>query len=234
MTSLNLDARAHDEAKRLLGQAAPHIKSSHRTEALARGLGYATNAALQAALADGPVKARSHHARFEGFLRDRGHSPETLQAALFRDAVILACGGDVDGIKVPPYLGPRRFVGRCSLCQDRFFRHSSSHVTCHECEERGPQVPNVGRAASILSDHVKHLMVSGIAPNLDHLRARPGWTDILDGTDLADRTGQALAIKGVLNTGDPRTLTPEDRRLIESFGLSVPTSRHAQASAGRR
>src|SRR4051812_665813 len=55
-----------------LRQSLPDLKSSHRTEALARGLGWSTNAAMRAALTEGPSDCVTDPGAFDAYLVERG------------------------------------------------------------------------------------------------------------------------------------------------------------------
>lgn len=55
-----------------LWRSMPEVKSSHLTEALARGLGWRTHAALRAALASGPAECTALPEAFAGYLAQRG------------------------------------------------------------------------------------------------------------------------------------------------------------------
>lgn len=212
------DAGAHREAKRLIGQAAPHIKSSHRAEALARGLGYATNAALQTALEGGPVDVTMSREDFEGFLEARGYRAEDLQVALLTDAVTLARGGSLDSIKVVPGGNERAPLRRCPFCFDRFVSQGAHNRMCHECLIREGVLPGVHHAPGIVADHLGRLLERGRPPSLDDMRARPGWSDLLDGAEFKAQLAQGLRIRAILNDGDPADLTLDDRRFIDAYG----------------
>lgn len=72
-----------------LARALPAIKSSHRAEALARAMGFATNAALRAALADHTASRFAVDATaFSCFLIARAHPADTR--ALYRAAARVA------------------------------------------------------------------------------------------------------------------------------------------------
>ena len=70
------------ELRRIL----PETKSSHLAEALARGLGWATNAGMRAALADGGIERALDPTAFETFLGVRGldNPRRALQDAVLR------------------------------------------------------------------------------------------------------------------------------------------------------
>jgi hypothetical protein len=55
-----------------LRRALPDVKSSHRIEAAARGLGWATNAAMRAELANSPARCVPDRAIFESYLARHG------------------------------------------------------------------------------------------------------------------------------------------------------------------
>jgi len=74
-----------DAIKDELRQSLPEVKSSHRTEALARGLGWATNAAMRASLTSGVSERAALPGLFTDYLAQRG--VEIASRAL-RDAVL--------------------------------------------------------------------------------------------------------------------------------------------------
>jgi hypothetical protein len=80
-----------------LRAALPDVKSSHRAEALARGLGWSTNAAMRAALAAGPVETGADEDAFLQYLRE--HSFDASRGCMSR---ILA----KSGIRRAMYLEP--------------------------------------------------------------------------------------------------------------------------------
>lgn len=81
---LNLDSRALFRLKAGLRRTMPGLKSSYRTEALARGLGFPTHASLLARLKVDPLTAVLNPGAFTAFLTERG-VPSTA-AALMRAA----------------------------------------------------------------------------------------------------------------------------------------------------
>ena len=60
--------------KRDIAHHTPHASASHRAEAMARGFGFGTYAALRSALATGPVRVPVHASAFSRFLSERGCS----------------------------------------------------------------------------------------------------------------------------------------------------------------
>jgi hypothetical protein len=71
-----------EHMKDALRASLPDVKSSHRTEALARGLGWATNASMRAALAAAPAETSSDEGAFLSYLRQ--HSFEAPSGSLVR------------------------------------------------------------------------------------------------------------------------------------------------------
>lgn len=65
IVTLNDIERMKDALRALL----PDVKSSHRVEALARGLGWATNASMRAALVAAPAETSPDEGTFLGYLR---------------------------------------------------------------------------------------------------------------------------------------------------------------------
>lgn len=63
-----------ESLKRELSRLLPTVKSSHRVEAMARGLGWNTHAALRADLATHPTGRIPDRKAFEIYLRDHGFS----------------------------------------------------------------------------------------------------------------------------------------------------------------
>jgi hypothetical protein len=78
-----------DFMKAALRAELPNIKSSHRAEALARGLGWRTNAAMIAAIAAGPVEVSADDAAFIGYLREHSFDapPDRLRLSLAKSGV---------------------------------------------------------------------------------------------------------------------------------------------------
>ena len=69
---VSLDMDGFDAVKKSLAFLLPNVKSSHRVEAMARGLGFSTNAALRASLATGPVSRSINDGAFLDYLADHG------------------------------------------------------------------------------------------------------------------------------------------------------------------
>ena len=59
-----------EHMKAVLRTVLPDVKSSHRVEALARGLGWRTNAAMRAALAAGAVEVGADEGAFLRYLHE--------------------------------------------------------------------------------------------------------------------------------------------------------------------
>lgn len=62
-----------DALKKLLSRKLQQVKCSHRVEALARGMGWQTNAAMRVALAKGTQTVAMDGAAFTEFLEARGY-----------------------------------------------------------------------------------------------------------------------------------------------------------------
>lgn len=75
-----------DPLKGHLLARAPMIKSSHRAEAMARGLGFKSHAALRIALQEGAVACAVDDDEFAAFLRERGG--DAVPVDLLLDAVV--------------------------------------------------------------------------------------------------------------------------------------------------
>ena len=85
-----LRAADREAIKAELTQVLPEVKSMHRCEAIARGLGFRTEAALLAALrAANGVKATTNGVRFCSYLREKGFdvSPLPFRHAVARVAI---------------------------------------------------------------------------------------------------------------------------------------------------
>ncbi len=85
-----------DSMKADLTKQLPHIKSSHRVEALARGLGFKTYAALRAVdlFHDGPILADVSWTAFSSYLKEKGFevTAKPLYLAIGRACIRLALG----------------------------------------------------------------------------------------------------------------------------------------------
>jgi len=77
-----------DILKKELGILLPDVKSSHRVEAMARGLGWNTNAALRAELAEGPSIRMVDEARFDSYLAEHGFT--NIRNGVLAEAVVRA------------------------------------------------------------------------------------------------------------------------------------------------
>lgn len=76
-----------DPLKSQLLALAPAVKASHRVEALARGLGFGSHAALLATLGEDPAPCAIDNSAFGAFLKDRGGADlpyDTLSEAVVR------------------------------------------------------------------------------------------------------------------------------------------------------
>jgi hypothetical protein len=82
-----------------LRAALPDVKSSHRVEALARGLGWSTNAAMRVALVSGPIGAGVDEDAFLEYLRE--HSFDAPRGCITR---ILAKSGIRRAMDLDPTL----------------------------------------------------------------------------------------------------------------------------------
>lgn len=71
--------------KKEIGLLLPDVKSSHRVEAMARGLGWNSNATLRAGLADGPQVRTVDEARFTAYLTEHGFTE--VRSGVLADAV---------------------------------------------------------------------------------------------------------------------------------------------------
>jgi hypothetical protein len=72
---------SQDTGKRMkirLGKVLPDVKSSHRVEALARGLGFQTNAAMREAIRAGEVFVLADGRPFLAYLRERGFHVDVM------------------------------------------------------------------------------------------------------------------------------------------------------------
>jgi hypothetical protein len=76
-----------DPLKSQLLALAPAVKASHRVEAMARGFGFGSHAALLAAVGDNPAACAVDNSAFGAFLRERGGADlpyDTLSEAVVR------------------------------------------------------------------------------------------------------------------------------------------------------
>jgi hypothetical protein len=186
-----LSVAAHSEIKRLIGQCIPQVKSSHRAEAVARGLGYGTNAALLAAFdqAGSPLLVQPDRLLFEGFLATRGVAPETLQVDLLYDAVALSTGGHRNSWHRPEPAGRYALNNmRCWRCKERFFSldHNWNRI-CPGCKIRDGRMPRADFVDDFKDGILAEVYFTGELPQAAReFCARPGWTDVLAKGPFAD------------------------------------------------
>ena len=94
---ISVTAPAVDRIKALLTQSLPEVKSSHRVEALGRGLGFRTYAALRAAAqTTAPAVVAVAGSHFSDYLKDHGF--EADPAHLYRAAAHVAIQAALDAL----------------------------------------------------------------------------------------------------------------------------------------
>jgi hypothetical protein len=213
----------HVEIKRLVGLAEPGIKSSHRAEAIARGLGFNTNAALAAALSGGQgIRVVADDKPFGAFLAERGYDTGRFRVSLLLDAVRIAIGAN-------PIVRPevrtteRRDFSRarlrpCIKCFDSFFSMGAGNMLCTACHADNGRVPGCEHAPNILGQALSRLLHEGTMPTLDRLRARPGWSDILDGEELKEMIERTLETREDVRAGRLDRLPEQQQRLMQFIG----------------
>lgn len=209
------------KTKRLIGQSCPGIKSSHRSEALARGIGYGTNAALVAALGQAPsVTAKPSRLAFESFLSGLGYDVAMLQVSLLSDAVRLGTGAPwkMSCEEVADLPADRDRPRRCLQCLDGFYSQGRNNLLCHATKIRDGRVPGVQHANHVLGETLTRVFHRGGHQGGDYLRARPGWTDILDGKELADEVREWLAYRKAVREGWYADLPEQEQFLLAGFG----------------
>ena len=209
------------ETRRLLGQCLRGVKSSHRAEALARGLGYGTNAALLSTFGKSPsVLAEPSRIPFEAFLSEQGYDVSHLQVSLLSDAVRLAAGVrwtiSCEEAHDRPVDRVRR--RRCLQCLDEFCPEGRMNLLCHATKIRDGRVPGVQHADHVLGEILGRVFHRGAPVGGDYLRVRPGWADILDGKDLASEVSEWLAYRKAVREGRYADLPEQERFLLSGFG----------------
>jgi hypothetical protein len=114
---------AHALLKRTLHASLPAVPSSHLAEAIARGLGFQTNAALQPQLRAGGV-APFDPELFSGRLVELGHEPSDVgDDARMVLSVLLA--------QADPGLTPRTPLERCAAYGVQLMRKENGEVFAH-------------------------------------------------------------------------------------------------------
>jgi hypothetical protein len=205
------------EARRLLGEAVPHIDALHLAEALARGLGFACHdALLDATSADAGIRVGPDRLMFESFLSTQGYAAGKLQIALLPDAIRLAIG---TAWRLPPRPSGTG-LERCTHCRDEFWSEGPHNLICQDCKLRYGSVPGVHHAPDLCDQMVYDAFYFGVVPDYagSRLRARPGWADVLDGPDLRTRVEQWLGYREAVHAHDWATLPDGQRFLIRWFG----------------
>jgi hypothetical protein len=205
------------EARRLLGEAVPHVDMLHLAEALARGLGFAHHGALLDAISAGaPIPANPDRLAFESFLAAQGYAPGKLQVALLPDAIRLATGA---AWRLPPH--PRGTgLERCTHCRDEFWSEGPHNLICRDCKLRYGSVPGVHHAPDLCDQMVYDAFYRGVVIDYagSRLRARPGWADVLDGPELRARVEQWLGYREAVQAHRWADLPDGQRFLIRWFG----------------
>lgn len=125
-----------ERMKDALRASLPDVKSSHRVEALARGLGWTTNASMRAALATAPAGTAPDEGAFQDYLRQ--HSFDAPGGTLLR---ALAQAGLRKAMDLAPELssfGYRVTRGRSETAEEaeaRFLENRDEMLGKHGLEE---------------------------------------------------------------------------------------------------
>jgi len=111
---MNLSIASHDldPLKGHLLALLPQAQSSHRAEALARGLGFGSNAAMRASLADAPADCEVDNRAFVDFLKSRDVADvpwNTLSEAVVRVKLVDRRAAIAAVMEHQPELGSRGF-----------------------------------------------------------------------------------------------------------------------------
>ncbi|MGY4177772.1 hypothetical protein ACVIHH_003063 [Bradyrhizobium sp. USDA 4518] len=115
-----------ERMKDALREALPYVKSSHRAEALARGLGWPTNASMRAALAGSPVEARADEHAFLNYLRK--HAFEVQSGSLTRSFALAGIRRAMDLEPALSHFGYRVPKDRDEAFEEAEMRFQSSRA----------------------------------------------------------------------------------------------------------
>jgi hypothetical protein len=102
------------------------VKSSHRVEALARGLGWRTNAAMRVALAGGPVEVFADDSAFRDYLRE--HSFDTPEHTLSRALAKIGIHRAMDIEPNLTHFGYGVFAERKTTAEERQVRFNENRA----------------------------------------------------------------------------------------------------------
>lgn len=150
-----------------LGRRLPNVKSSHRVEAMARGLGWKTNAALRAVLASGQTEYEISDKAFFVYLASHGFtgvSPTTLADAMgcvftdvsARDAILAVLAKEPSLIQRGFYVWSRKEVIDLDEEREAMFDASFVDQFKRSCEFLAPAIRRVKINKSRSSYGYKH------------------------------------------------------------------------------
>lgn len=170
-----------EHMKDFLRASLPDVKSSHRAEALARGLGWLTNASMRAALAAAPAEVGPDEAAFQSYLGE--HSFNAPSGSLVR---AFAYAGVRRAQNLEPALS--RFGYRVPRDRDETLKEEEARFLTSRVEmlaEHG--IDEFIRAAAFLSefDRRKSMNRKRSSYGLKHEAERMSGDYVANGTMIA-------------------------------------------------
>lgn len=185
------------EIKRLIGQCVKSVKKSHIAEAIARGFGYNTNAALVADLkANTTLNLTPDRQRFEAFLSSTNYDVEFIQVSLLPDAVRLATNTELAA-------GTSNMFARCISCEDDFESFGRHNRVCGACKLREGRTLGINHVKSVSGTILHHVFLHDDDPMIwYYLNGRPGWTDFFASREFNDQVASARSARVATQQGN--------------------------------
>jgi hypothetical protein len=140
----------------------PDVKSSHRVEAMARGLGFDTNAALRATLTSGPVVCVASDADFLVYLKNHGF-PDVTSGTLDEALVCAKLSDERASIKAVMDKQPTLARWGFGIARDRTKSREQCEAEFQEARADMLKPHTVGefiRAREFLSQHRKRASIN--------------------------------------------------------------------------
>lgn len=209
-----------EHMKDALRASLPDIKSSHRVEALARGLGWATNASMRATLTSAPLEISPDEGAFLEYLRQ--HSFEAPSSTLAR---AFALAGVRRAMDLEPELSgfgyrvPRDRSGTAEEAETRFLASRAEMLSQHSVDE-------FIRAAEFLSKFGRRKSVNRkrTSYGLKHDAERAAGDYVANGMMIAAALAMGFSAERT-HSGSPNA-----HFNISSKQTSVTAAKHSEAA----
>lgn len=220
-----IDAAMLDEIRRIVRKCIPEVKSSHCAEAVARGLGYKTNASLQSALKSQiSIDLTPSRELFEEFLRERNYDVDNMQASLLPESVRIAAGRPWERLSTT-----QEWTNEvCSGCLDHFPALHIRSSYCEACKLREGRVYGCNHFERFFRRRIlQSAFLDGCGTEeFDYLCVRPGWHDLLNSKNLRAEIAMLDRARDEIKRGNFENISlPPIRSYFALMGFVAAMSR---------